>query len=1337
MMSGPCPLSLSVQNPEKPCKTRSSNGKGFGTLRRALSALILLTPAAALAASVSPTSLSWASVSVGGIGGQKVATLTNNGTSAITISSETLSGANAGDFRIFSKTCGSSLSVGASCTANITFNPSASGTRTATLDFNDSVAPSPQTIALSGYAPGSTSGGSATVSPSSLSWASVAVGGIGGQKTAVLKNSGTSSITISSVTLAGANPGDFRIFSKTCGSSLAAGASCSANVTFNPTVGGTRTATLNFNDSATGSPQVVTLSGYAPGGSSGTVSISPTSLSFGSINVGSTSGAQTTTLKNGSSSTISISGISVGGADPGDFVISSKTCGSSLAASASCSVSIAFKPSATGTRTATLAVSDTGSGSPQTVALSGTGGSTSGGSATASPTSLSWASVAVGGIGGQKTAVLKNSGTSSITISSVTLAGANPGDFRIFSQTCGSSLAAGASCSANVTFNPTTGGTRTATLNFNDSATGSPQMVALSGYAPGGSTTVSISPTSLSFGSLGVGSTSGSLTTTLSNGTSSAITINSVSLTGANPGDFIISSKTCGSSLAASANCSISVSFKPSASGTRTATLTVADSASDSPQTVALSGTGGTSSGGSVTVSPTSLGFPSTAVGSTSSAQSATLKNGTSSTISISSIAIGGTNAGDFAISGKTCGTSLTTLASCTASVVFKPTVGGTRTATLTFADSGSGSPQTVALSGSTPGAFEIEPVNPTVVVNQALQFSATIDVTWSASCGSITSTSGIYTAPSSTGTCTVTATKIGGSHATVSTSVKVTGSPSSGTLQIYPTSAAVFAGTQQIYQAQLSTVPDGHSLTYSVDGVVGGNSTTGTITNEGVYTAPSVAGKHTITVKDNSLGKSVSGSATVYKNVSVDFASRSTSLHQIPAHLFGTERMDSLRNTADLDLVKAGGISYARFYALIPSVFATQTPNWGPIDAAVQRISAGGVKIMLQMYQTPPWLQPSPNPCGSGDPNVPPADYTKWGKMAAQYIQHMDTKFPGVVTDYEIWNEPDTAALCTAASNRESVYLALYKAAVPIMRAQVKTDGSSARVGGPATAGLPAAWVNAMLSDSVISQNIDFLSYHIYPFSNTQLGAQWDTYNGVISVLQSTQNSGLGPLDYYLNATHLVANGKQPQGKNLPIYNSEYNINWDFAKTCCQNDPTYSPVWNALFVAGGLNAVYSGAPNVMQHMVYFAATAHPYFCLIGEINANMDCTYPTNPVPYPQYYLYQLFGSTNYLGLQNGGYMANSIAPGYLGNGLVTTAFYTTNLDAIVLINPTGETLNNVPITIPNSGLSSASATLYRIDNGQSIQSSSLSLQSTSGTSYTTTVTMDPYSVQAISIHH
>ena len=109
--------------------------------------------------------------------------------------------------------------------------------------------------------PGMSCLAAATVSPTSLSWVSVVVGGRGAQKVVTLTNSGTTAITISSIALSGANPGDFVIFSKTCGTSLAAAASCTANILFAPTVTGARTATLSFTDTATNSPQTVAVSG--------------------------------------------------------------------------------------------------------------------------------------------------------------------------------------------------------------------------------------------------------------------------------------------------------------------------------------------------------------------------------------------------------------------------------------------------------------------------------------------------------------------------------------------------------------------------------------------------------------------------------------------------------------------------------------------------------------------------------------------------------------------------------------------------------------------------------------------------------------------------------------------------------------------------------------------------------------------------------------------------------------------------------------------------------------------------------------------------------------------
>ena len=746
-----------------------------------------------------------------------------------------------------------------------------------------------------------------------------------------------------------------------------------------------------------------------------------------------------------------------------------------------------------------------------------------------------------------------------------------------------------------------------------------------------------------------------------------------------------------------------------------------------------------------VRVAPTNVSWSGVPIGFTGNPKVVTLSNVGTSPISIGSIAIGGSNPGDFRILSQTCGSRLEASSKCTATVIFGPIATGNRSATLNFQHSGLNASQTVALSGTgtTPlsTSFSMQPISPTIVVNQALQFSATTNVSWTASCGTIAN-SGIYTSPPLPGLCTVTATSTANSQNAESTQVTIIQTPALGALAVYPDSAAVVAQSEQVFQAQVGGVPDGDPLTYTIDGVVGGNATTGTISNGGVYTAPSVAGAHFLAVTDQSLGITATATIDVFSAITADFGSRSTSRFAIPANLIGAERMESLRTDADLELIKAGGISYARFYALIPSVFATKTPDWTQIDYNVQRISAGGVRVMLQMYGTPSWLQPNPNRCGAGveSARVLPTDLNTWGAIAAQYVKHMDETFPGVVTDYEIWNEPDSASLCVPAGTSHLIeYMKLYAAAAPLMRAQVKADRSTARVGGPAIYGLDPQWVGAMLSDPTIAQNIDFLSYHHYTFGLGQLVAEWDIYHGGMSAYQATQDSDLSPMAMYLLASELVAQGKQPQGKNLPIYDSEFNLNWAYAKDCCRNDFTFAPVWNAMYVADVLNAVYAGAPHAMGHLVYFAASAQPYFCLAGEINVNMDCTYPTaSPLqPYPQYFAYQLLGAQAYLGLQNGGFMANSIYPPTLGNGLVVTAFYTKDLDAIVVINPSQYSYRSVTVNAVNTGFASPLATLYEIKDGRSIQNSSLPLQSQGNGSYSATLPIGPYSVQAISLHN
>jgi hypothetical protein len=387
------------------------------------------------------------------------------------------------------------------------------------------------------------------------------------------------------------------------------------------------------------------------------------------------------------------------GANASSYVLTAHTCGTSLAVGANCTLSVAFKPTTTGTLTASLAATDNATGSPQTVALSGTGGS-SAVSGTLSPTSLTFPATAVGSTSAVQTVTFTNTGSSAISVTSYTFTGTNASSFVLTAHTCGTSLAVGASCTLSVAFKPAATGAMTATLNANDNIAGSPQTVALSGT--GGTSAVSgtLSPSTLTFPATAVGATSAVQTVTFTNTGSSAIAVTSYTFTGTNASSFVLTAHTCGTSLAVGASCTLSVAFKPAANGALTATLNANDNIPGSPQTVALSGTGG-SAALAGTLSPSTLTFASTAVGSTSAVQTVTFTNTGTSAISVSSYTFTGTNASSFVLTAHTCGTSLAVGASCTLSVAFKPAANGALTATLNANDNIPGSPQTVALSGT------------------------------------------------------------------------------------------------------------------------------------------------------------------------------------------------------------------------------------------------------------------------------------------------------------------------------------------------------------------------------------------------------------------------------------------------------------------------------------------------------------------------------------------------------------------------------------------------------------------------------------------------------------
>jgi hypothetical protein len=429
--------------------------------------------------------------------------------------------------------------------------------------------------------------------------------------------------------------------------------------------------------------------GYAPffvyqgTGAPVTVTVSPASLTFTSQTVGTTSASKAVTVTNTSTTSTSLSV-----AATGDFAIAStSTCGATLAGGASCTVNLTFTPTAAGTRTGTLSVTDAASNSPQTVSLKGTGANPVV-KVTVTPTSETFASQVIGTTSAAKVVTVKNTGTPTTTLSlGIT------GDFAITPiSTCGTTLAGGASCAIDVTFTPTQTGTRTGTLSVTDQASNSPQKVSLTGTGANPAATVTVTPTSLTFASQTVGVTSAAKPVTVKNTSTISTTI-----TPATTGDFAIAStSTCGTSLAGGASCTVNVTFTPEQSGALTGTLTITDSAANSPQKVALKGTGAAAVA-KITVTPASLSFPSTAVGATSAAKNVTVKNtGTAST----SLSFGIT--GDFAIAPNgTCGSSLAAGANCTVSVTFTPTQTGTRTGSLTVTDQAANSPQSVSLTGT------------------------------------------------------------------------------------------------------------------------------------------------------------------------------------------------------------------------------------------------------------------------------------------------------------------------------------------------------------------------------------------------------------------------------------------------------------------------------------------------------------------------------------------------------------------------------------------------------------------------------------------------------------
>jgi hypothetical protein len=302
--------------------------------------------------------------------------------------------------------------------------------------------------------------------------------------------------------------------------------------------------------------------------------ITPGAFDFGSVTIGSVSGAVALNVVNVGTLAAPITGIALSGGQPGDFVIESNGCNAvTLAPNASCAVALHFDPTGAGTRAATLTASSSNTAS---AAANLTGNGVQPPGLTISPTLKNFGSVPDRGKSDSATFTVTNTGSGTQTITSVALTGSQAAQFAADPDTCGSAaIPGGGTCTVKALFQPTGAGARTAKLVVKSDANVSATATLRGTAQPGG---LALDPNPADFGVVVVGTTSTPITVKLTNSSGAASTITAVHLGGASAGEFLLSSDSCtGQTFDPGVSCSIDVLFRPADAGDRLATLDIDD----------------------------------------------------------------------------------------------------------------------------------------------------------------------------------------------------------------------------------------------------------------------------------------------------------------------------------------------------------------------------------------------------------------------------------------------------------------------------------------------------------------------------------------------------------------------------------------------------------------------------------------------------------------------------------------------------------------------------------------------------------------------------------------
>jgi MYXO-CTERM domain-containing protein len=549
---------------------------------------------AAPAASLAPASLTFSGANIGQASTPLAATLTNTGNAALNIGAISISGAAAGDFAVAGGSCanGASIAAGANCTVQARFTPTAAGARAATLTITHNATGGSSTVALNGTG-NATPQATVALSASSVDFGKLLTGTPSTVATITVSNSGQAALNFTSIVVGGANAAIItRGGSCAVGTAVAAGAACTVTLQAAPTSAGAIVASLTLASNASNGTAAVSLTGTAAAPAPA-LTATPSAVAFGSQTIGAAAATQSVTLANTGNVILNFSSIGVTGSATVKLV--SATCGTTLAVGANCAATVSFTPTVEGAVSAALAVA---SNAPALqVGITGTGTI----QATAKPAlsetgPIAFADTQVGSSAAEHTTTLGNSGNAALKISTLTLAGNQPGDF-VVGGTCAAnvSVSSGATCTITTAFKPTAAGARSADLLLVTDS-GAQFHLALNGTGVAVVVSVpmlTVNPQSFDYGSVTIGGTAPTHRFTLTNGGAAALTLASGTFSGLFAA--VADSTGCAAfpvTLQPGASCDLVISYSPANAGASNGNVVIQSGSAGTSWTIAFSGQG-------------------------------------------------------------------------------------------------------------------------------------------------------------------------------------------------------------------------------------------------------------------------------------------------------------------------------------------------------------------------------------------------------------------------------------------------------------------------------------------------------------------------------------------------------------------------------------------------------------------------------------------------------------------------------------------------------------------------------------------------------------------------